>query len=108
MENFWDSNTWGTYLILGILFVSLLLANVLKRKIPLLRKSLIPTSVLGGASLAGGAGSVLGTLLGTILIILIDNIGTQFGIGAFVMQVVTGCVIVAAIVIDQLKKKNKR
>lgn len=49
MENFWDSNTWGTYLILGILFVSLLLANVLKRKIPLLRKSLIPTSVLGGA-----------------------------------------------------------
>ena len=49
MENFWDSNTWGTYLILGILFVSLLLANVLKRKIPLLRRSLIPTSVLGGA-----------------------------------------------------------
>ena len=68
----------------------------------------IAASVLGGASLAGGAGSVLGTLLGTILIILIDNIGTQFGIGAFVMQVVTGCVIVAAIVIDQLKKKNKR
>ena len=68
----------------------------------------IAASVLGGASMSGGAGSVLGTLLGTVLIILIDNIGTQFGIGAFVMQVVTGCVIVAAIVIDQLKKKNKR
>ena len=49
MENFWDSNTWGTYLILGVLFASLLLANTLKRKIPLLQKSLIPTSVLGGA-----------------------------------------------------------
>ena len=49
MENFWDSNVWGTYLILGVLFVSLLLANMLKRKIPLLQKSLIPTSVLGGA-----------------------------------------------------------
>jgi len=49
MENFWDSNVWGTYLILGVLFASLLLANILKRKIPLLQKSLIPTSVLGGA-----------------------------------------------------------
>lgn len=68
----------------------------------------IAASVLGGASLAGGSGSVLGTLLGTILIIIIDNIGTQFGIGAFVMQVITGCVIVIAIVIDQLKKKNRR
>ena len=49
MENFWDSNVWGTYLIIGILLASLLVANVLKRKIPLLQKSLIPTSVLGGA-----------------------------------------------------------
>ena len=64
--------------------------------------------MLGGASLAGGCGSVFGTVLGTILIILIDNVGTQFGIGAFVMQVITGCVIVIAIVVDQLKKRGKR
>lgn len=68
----------------------------------------IAASVLGGASLAGGCGSVFGTVLGTILIILIDNVGTQFGIGAFVMQVITGCVIVIAIVVDQLKKRGKR
>lgn len=67
----------------------------------------IAASVLGGASLAGGAGSIIGTVLGTVLIILIDNVGTQFGIGAFVMQVVTGCVIVIAIVVDQLKKRGK-
>ena len=48
MENFWDSNVWGTYLIVGILLASLLAANSLKRKIPFLRKSLIPNSVLGG------------------------------------------------------------
>ena len=48
MENFWDSNVWGTYLIIGILLASLLVANVLKRKIPFLRASLIPNSVLGG------------------------------------------------------------
>ena len=49
MENFWDSNVWGTYLVLGVLFVSILLAHMLKRSVPLLQKSLIPTSVLGGA-----------------------------------------------------------
>ena len=48
MENFWDSNVWGTYLIVGFLLASLLVANILKRKIPFLRNSLIPNSVLGG------------------------------------------------------------
>ena len=51
MENFWDSSVWGTYLIIGILLLSLLAGNVLKRKIRLLQESLIPTSVLGGALL---------------------------------------------------------
>jgi len=68
----------------------------------------IAASVLGGASLAGGSGSIPGTVLGTLLIILIDNVGTQFGIDSFTMQVVTGCVIVIAIVVDQLKKRNSR
>ena len=49
MENFWDSSVWGTYLVIGILLVSILVAHMLKRSIPLLQKSLIPTSVLGGA-----------------------------------------------------------
>ena len=51
MENFWDSNVWGTYLVIGMLLLSLLAGNILKRKIPLLQESLIPTSVLGGALL---------------------------------------------------------
>ncbi len=48
MENFWDSSVWSTFLVLGILFISLVLAQMIKRSIPFLRKSLIPTSVLGG------------------------------------------------------------
>ena len=51
MENFWDSSVWGTYLVIGLLLLSLLAGNVLKRKIRLLQESLIPTSVLGGALL---------------------------------------------------------
>ena len=51
MENFWDSNVWGTLLLVGVLLISLLFANALKRKIKFLKVSLIPTSVLGGCIL---------------------------------------------------------
>ena len=51
MENFWDYSVWGSLNLIAILLLSLLLANTLKRKIKLLRVSLIPTSVLGGAIL---------------------------------------------------------
>ena len=51
MENFWDSSVWGTYMLIGVLLASLLAANILKKSVPLLRDSLIPTSVLGGIML---------------------------------------------------------
>ena len=46
--NFWDFNSWGFFNILAVLLVSLLAGNMLKRSIPFLQASLIPTSVLGG------------------------------------------------------------
>ena len=48
MENFSDYSVWGTYLIIGALLTSLLIANIIKNKTPFLKNSLIPTSVLGG------------------------------------------------------------
>lgn len=51
MQHFSDFSVWGTYLTLGILFVALIVANILKKTIPLLGRSLIPTSVIGGALL---------------------------------------------------------
>ncbi|MBQ7284232.1 MAG: hypothetical protein IJW74_05240, partial [Oscillospiraceae bacterium] len=56
MENFWDSSVWGSLNLIACLLLSLLLANTLKRKIKLLRASLIPTSVLGGAILLAISG----------------------------------------------------
>lgn len=49
MVNFWDFSIWGTLLLFAVLFGSLLAGNILKKGIPFLRNSLIPTSVLGGA-----------------------------------------------------------
>ena len=51
MENFWDYKVWGTVNLIAVLLLSLLAANTLKRSFKFLEKSLIPTSVLGGAML---------------------------------------------------------
>ncbi len=51
MENFWDYGVWGTFHLVAVLLISLLIANALKRAVKFLRVSLIPTSVLGGGIL---------------------------------------------------------
>jgi len=51
MENFWDYSVWGSFLLLGVLLTSLLVANMLKKWVRPLQESLIPTSVLGGGIL---------------------------------------------------------
>ena len=56
MQNFWDSNVWGFILIFAVLFVFLLIGNILRKSIPFLKSSLIPTSVLGGAVLLAVSG----------------------------------------------------
>ena len=56
MTNFWDFNVWGTFNVVAVLLVSLLAANMLKKAIPFLQASLIPTSVLGGGILIIVAG----------------------------------------------------
>ena len=51
MSNFWDFEVWGWMVLMAVLLGSLLAGNILKKTIPLLQRSLIPTSVLGGALL---------------------------------------------------------
>ena len=49
--NFWDFSSWGFFNLISVLLGSLLIAQMLKRSIPVLEASLIPTSVLGGGIL---------------------------------------------------------
>ena len=48
MLNFWDYSAWGWVVLFAVLLGSLLAGNIVKKCIPFLRDSLIPTSVLGG------------------------------------------------------------
>lgn len=47
-SSFWDIEVWSFVITLAILLGSMLVANALRRQIPVLRRSLIPSSVLGG------------------------------------------------------------
>lgn len=56
MENFWDYSVWGSFNLIAVLLISLLAGNVLKKSIPVLQASLIPTSVIGGGILLIASG----------------------------------------------------
>ena len=60
----------------------------------------ITAVILGGASLKGGSGTVLGTFLGVFLMALITNALTLLGVDIYWQQFVVGVVLIAAVVID--------
>jgi len=66
----------------------------------------IAAVVLGGASLNGGIGSVFGTVIGTIIIATIKNGGNILGINPFVLNIIIGILMVAAVTFDQLQKEK--
>lgn len=68
----------------------------------------IAAVVVGGTSLAGGEGKILGTLIGALIIAVIWSGMTQTGVGEHGQKVVFGLLIVAAVLLDMLKKRGAR
>ena len=68
----------------------------------------IAAAVIGGASLSGGRGTVSGTLLGTILMVIINNAGVQFGLNTHILEITSGVLIVFAVTMDMLKNRVKK
>lgn len=68
----------------------------------------IAAVVVGGASLTGAVGSILGTVLGTVIIATIKNGGTLLGINFFILDILIGSLIVIAVLIDQLRKNKSK
>jgi ribose transport system permease protein len=67
----------------------------------------IAAVVIGGTSLSGGRGSVLGTVLGAVIIGVLNNGLVLLNVSPFWQQVVKGFVILTAVVIDKANSKNE-
>ncbi|MGI4787706.1 MAG: ABC transporter permease [Janthinobacterium lividum] len=65
----------------------------------------IAAVVIGGGSLSGGEGSVLGSLLGALIMALLRNGSQQMGWPAYVEQIIIGMVIIAAVALDRLRHR---
>ncbi len=64
----------------------------------------IAAVVIGGTSLSGGVGKVTGTLIGALLIGVMNNGLDLMGVASYYQQVIKGMLIVAAVMLDQSKK----
>jgi ribose/xylose/arabinose/galactoside ABC-type transport system permease subunit len=66
----------------------------------------IAAVVIGGASLSGGVGGVLGTVAGALMMTIIDNGCTKVGLENWMQEILTGGIIVAAVALDQLRHRG--
>lgn len=67
----------------------------------------IAAVVIGGASLAGGVGTIFGTLMGVLTIGVLRNGLNLVGTSPFIQQIVIGVVIVLAVMVDANKRKAR-
>ena len=105
--------TYGVYIVSGLAaaLAGVLMTSRLSNGIPtagqMYELDAIAAAVVGGASLSGGEGTILGTVLGAVIIAAIQNGGNLLGINPFVLQTTIGILIVAAVLIDQMNKRKQ-
>ncbi len=66
----------------------------------------IAAVVIGGGSLSGGEGSVVGTLIGAFIMGLLSNGSDLLGINPYVQQAIIGAVIIIAVALDEARKRR--
>ena len=68
----------------------------------------ITATVIGGTSFSGGAGTAFGTLLGSVIIGILNNIMTLLGVDSYLQMIIKGGIIILAVLADVLTKSQKR
>jgi ribose/xylose/arabinose/galactoside ABC-type transport system permease subunit len=100
------------YLISGFLagLTALIMISRLTVGEPVLATGLeleaIAMTVIGGTSLFGGEGGVIGTILGAAIVTVLANMLNLFGVSPFTQQIVKGFIIVAAVLFETYRRNR--
>lgn len=70
-----------------------------------LELSVVTAIVLGGASLSGGRGTIQGTVVGLLIIGVLNNGLTLLNVSSFYQQVASGSLLITAVAFDQLRQR---
>ena len=68
----------------------------------------ITAVVIGGTSLFGGRGSVIGSYLGALIVLVLQSGLTQAGIDPLYQNIATGALVILAVVVDQLSRRSNQ
>lgn len=69
---------------------------------------MISACVLGGVSLLGGRATISGVLVGVLIMGTVQNAMNLLNIDAFYQYLVRGAILLAAVLVDQLKNRGGR
>jgi len=63
--------------------------------------------VVGGTSLMGGTGTIIGTIIGCLIVGVINNILNLLSVSSYWQQVVKGLIILIAVILDVMTKTSR-
>jgi len=72
-----------------------------------LELDIIAAVVIGGGSLSGGEGSILGTLVGVFIMAFLRNGCTMMGWPNYFQEIIIGAIIIAAVTLDRLRHRQE-
>lgn len=104
----------ATYVLAGLLFgvAGLMQLSRLTQGDPSvalgLELDVIAAVVIGGASLNGGSGSIVGSLIGSLTMAVLRNGSSQSGWPNYMQEIIIGMVIVAAVGLDKFRQRKAR
>lgn len=106
--------TWAAFIVSGIFaaIAGMVMMGRLNAGIPNsgsgYETDAITATVIGGTSFSGGAGTALGTLFGSLIIGVLNNIMTLIGVDSYLQMIIKGAIIILAVLLDVLTKTQKR
>jgi ribose transport system permease protein len=71
-----------------------------------LELDIIAAVVIGGASLNGGSGSILGSMIGALIMAVLRNGSNQMGLPTYMQEILIGMIIILAVGLDKLRQKR--